>query len=284
MIRVILQGRTGNNLFQYAAGRALSQATGQELVLDGAWMDEWHASHFKHLTKLPLKARYERKYTLAKRLGRKLLGAGPSCWHREPLVDEEAGDRLPNLEPGDGGKVLNGYFQSASNVSSIEAELRNEIDLTTIEIPEDSRRFEDSLREEACISIHVRRGDYLAIPSTNCIGNHYHERAILWFKERREDPRFCLFSDDIAWCRHHFAGPEFLFCELPAGVTDPLHDLRLMSSCHDHVIVNSSYSWWGAWLNPDPGKIVLAPNQWMTSLSSNEVIPPEWVTLESIHC
>ena len=99
MIRVILQGRTGNNLFQYAAGRYLSKSTGHELVLDGAWMDARHARQFEHLSKLPLHARYERKHILAKRLGHKLLGAGPSSWHSVHLVDESAGDSLPKFMP-----------------------------------------------------------------------------------------------------------------------------------------------------------------------------------------
>jgi hypothetical protein len=279
MIRVILQGRTGNNLFQYAAGRALSKATGHDLVLDGAWMNAWHAGHFKHLCKLPLRARYERKNTLTKRLGRKLLGAGPALWHQEALVNEFAGDSLPLLQAGADGRILVGYFQSARHLSGIEPELRSEIDLASVHLPPESLRFKQTLMAKACVSIHVRRGDYLNISSTTCIGSDYHERAIEWFRQRHENLRFCVFSDDIPWCRQHFTDPEFLFCDLPAATRDPLHDLKLMAFCNDHIIVNSSYSWWGAWLNAAPDKVVIAPSQWMEGLPSQGIIPPEWITL-----
>jgi hypothetical protein len=279
MIRVILQGRTGNNLFQYAAGRALAKAWGQELILDGSWMDGWHAGHFEQIRRLPLQACYERKHTLAKRLGRKLLGVGPATWHPEKLVDEFAGDRMPSPEVCSDGRVLNGFFQHAFHLASIEAELRKEIDLSVISIPDESLKFEEALKQKSCVSVHVRRGDYLKISSTNCIGNDYHEQAIQWFRQRHKNLRFCVFSDDIAWCRQHFTGPEFLFCDLPASAGDPLHDLRLMTACHDHIVVNSSYSWWGAWLNPAPDKVVLAPAQWMAGLSSLKIVPPEWITL-----
>jgi hypothetical protein len=279
MIRVILQGRTGNNLFQYAAGRSLSIATGHDLVLDGSWMDAWHADHFEHLHKLPLQARYERKYTLLKRLGRKILGTGPTAWHHESLVDEFAGDALPSLEADASGRILRGYFQSAAHIACIEPELRSEINLASIHLPDESLRFEETLLANACVSIHVRRGDYLNIASTTCIGSDYHNRAIDWFRQHNEKLRFCVFSDDIPWCRQQFSGPEFVFCDLPAAAGDPLHDLRLMASCHDHIIVNSSYSWWGAWINASPTKRVVAPSQWMKGRTSTGILPDEWITL-----
>lgn len=277
MIRVILQGRTGNNLFQYAAGRALAHRHQTELVLDGAWANEDHARQFEQLLRLPLAARYQRRNTLIKRAGQRLFGRGPAESHRGPVLIESSPLTPPDLAQAADGSLLIGFFQSARHFAGIETELRCELDLAQLQLSAAPARFEDTLRSRPTISIHVRRGDYLAIGSTQCLGGDYHQRAIAWFRERFEDLRFCLFSDDIAWCRRKFEGPDFLFCDFPDASADPLHDMRLMAACQHHIIVNSSYSWWGAWLNPSQEKQVIAPLMWMKNLNSLLVVPPNWI-------
>jgi hypothetical protein len=281
MIRVILQGRTGNNLFQYAAGRALALSRGEELVLDGAWADPWHAGHFKHLSRFPLAATYERTWSFTKRIRRRLLGHGPDTWYQGELLSDVSTATHVDLDFGLGTRdaVLLGFFQSPHYFSKIESILRKELDPTAIKLPPVSLRFEESLQASNTISLHVRRGDYVNISSTACIGLDYHDRAMDWFHQRQQNLRFCVFSDDIPWCRKRFQGPGFIFADLPAASGDPLHDLRLMASCKHHIIVNSSYSWWGAWMNASPTKIVVAPSQWMNGLPSEGIIPPEWIAL-----
>ena len=279
MIRVILQGRTGNNLFQYAAGRALAAQHQTELVLDGSWMNQAHADTFEHLLRLPILARYERRHTLVKRLGRKILGCNPESLHRGKVITDPADGTFPDLQHAPDGTLLVGFFQSPLHFAGIENELRSELDLSLIQLPPDSARFEETLRSLPTVSIHVRRGDYLHIGETQCLGEDYHERAIEWFRQRFEGIRFCVFSDEIAWCRTRFHGPEFLFADFPVAAGDPFHDLRLMSSCHHHIIVNSSYSWWGAWLNPSTRKEVIAPKMWMHDLSSENIVSRAWHVL-----
>jgi hypothetical protein len=279
MIRVILQGRTGNNLFQYAAGRALALTRGAELVLDGAWSDAWHAGHFKHLSRLPLAATYERTLSVAKRMAKRFLGRGPDSWHRGELLVEFTGGHSPDFETASDHVILQGFFQSPRYFANIESQLRMELDPAAITLPPASLRFEQSLHAGNLISLHVRRGDYVNISSTDCIGSNYHDRAMDWFRQRHENLSFCVFSDDIPWCRERFKGAEFLFADLPAAASDPLHDLRLMAACQHHIIVNSSYSWWGAWMNPSPAKKVVAPSQWMKGLTSTGILPDEWITL-----
>lgn len=279
MIRVILDGRTGNNMFQYAAGRALAVKHNTSLVLDGAWADAYHARQFKHLLRLPLAARYERRSSMAKRALRKSLAIQPESLHRGPVLKERYPKPAPAFYELPDNSLLIGFFQMPFYFQDIEPLLRKELDLTQLVLPPESQRFENNLRAETTVSVHVRRGDYVGIASTHCLEADYHERALQHFRDRIPNVRFCVFSDDIPWCRSQFSGPEFVFCELEGAHGDPLHDLRLMSACHHHIIVNSSYSWWGAWLNPSPAKTVIAPSMWMTNVPSNYAFPPEWTRI-----
>lgn len=276
MIRVILQGRTGNNLFQYAAGRALAERHQTSLVLDGSWVNPAQARIFENLLRLPIKARYENRRSFAKRLGRKFFSAGPGSFHRGPLIIDPENGTLPELTAAPDHTLLIGFFQSPLHFTGMEEKLRSELDLTTLRLPTDSLRFEEELRRQTTASIHVRRGDYLGISSTQCLDENYHSKAINWLRERHTDLRFCVFSDDIPWCRTHFRGPEFLFANFSAASEDPFHDMRLMASCHHHIIVNSSYSWWGAWLNRSTNNQVIAPKMWMLDLSSENIVPVQW--------
>ncbi len=276
MIRVILQGRTGNNLFQYAAGRALAERHQTPLILDGSWVNPAQARIFENLLRLPIKARYERRRSVAKRLARKILGTGPGFFHPGPIITDPENGILPDLRSARDNTMLVGFFQSPLHFTGIENPLRAELDLSTLQLPADSLRFEETLRSRPMVSIHVRRGDYLDIGETQCLGEDYHDKAIAWFRERFEGIRFCLFSDDIGWCRTRFQGPDFIFCDFPIASEDPFHDMRLMSVCHHHIMVNSSYSWWGAWLNPSDSKQVIAPKMWMKSIPTDRIAPAGW--------
>jgi hypothetical protein len=135
------------------------------------------------------------------------------------------------------------------------------------------------------VSVHVRRGDYIADPKVASIhgtcGLDYYRACLDLIAERIRDPHFFLFSDDPQWVREH------LSLKWPSTVVDhngPLdghEDMRLMSCCRHHIIANSGFSWWAAWLNPNPDKIVLAPRQWFstTKHDTRDLIPAGWIRL-----
>ncbi|MFD2255855.1 alpha-1,2-fucosyltransferase [Luteolibacter algae] len=279
MIRILLQGRTGNNLFQYAVGRALAQRHNTSLILDGAWSNKAHAETFSHLLRLPINATYERKFTILKRLANRFLRIKPEILHAGPVIIDHSDGLVPDLSLASANSLLIGFFQSPILFDSVEQEIRNELDLTKIVIPPESVDFENKLHEQLTVSLHVRRGDYLAIQDTQCLASDYHKKAIEWFRSRHENLRFCVFSDDIPWCKKHFLEEDFVFADLQGSSDDPLHDLRLMAACDHHIIVNSSYSWWGAWLNPSNSKQVVAPEMWMKNFSSKNIIPNTWTSL-----
>ncbi len=135
------------------------------------------------------------------------------------------------------------------------------------------------LLNQEIISIHVRRGDYVNRPLRQpvcCMP--YFRRAIAYFGK---DKQYFVFSDDVKWCKKRFTGSNFHFPDRESPVTD----LYLQSLCTHNIISNSSYSWWGAWLNNNPEKIVLVPKDWfgiqMKNYDLSDLIPEEWIKIRN---
>lgn len=280
MIHILLQGRTGNNLFQYAAARQLSVRHGTGLELDLSWEGP-DVAQIRQLERLPIQARIVRRWSPLKKATRRLTGKGPEFWHRGPIYRDrgpESGFHPKVLTLPD-HTLLTGFFQNEGYFSPIAALLRQELSLAAVPLPDASARTLDLIHDRRMASLHVRRGDYLKIAATRCVPDDYHSKACTYLQERIAGLDFLIFSDDIAWCRKRFTGREFHFCDHPESAHDPFHDLKLMAACDHHIIANSSYSWWGAWLNPSNDKHVVAPDMWMTALPSSAVLPSELIRL-----
>jgi hypothetical protein len=167
---------------------------------------------------------------------------------------------------------INGYFQSEKyfihnkekilNLFSIDEESKNLID----------KKYSKILEKNTC-SLHVRRGDYLNLP------NHHPSCSLEYYLESinqfEKDTLFLIFSDDLDWCKENFKGENFIFIE---GNEDYI-DLWTMSLCKNNIIANSTFSWWGAWLNTNPTKKVLCPSVWFgNSITNNtiDLMPKTW--------
>jgi hypothetical protein len=153
----------------------------------------------------------------------------------------------------DGNTDLQGLFQNEKYFEHCAGIIRR-----TFTLKEESRDYITKayrpFTKDTC-SIHVRRTDYVGSPFMQLLDMDYYEKAIAWFSP---ETRFVVFSDDIAWWTQHFCGPRFSFVEGEPA----LFDMFIMASCADHIIANSSFSWWGAWLDPNPHKTVIGPTQW----------------------
>ena len=134
------------------------------------------------------------------------------------------------------------------------------------------------------VSLHVRRGDYLSNPKSKAAHGtcspEYYRAAIRHMAEVTKQPCFFVFSDDMDWVRQHLQiDYECQYIEHNSG-TESYNDMRLMSLCRHHIIANSSFSWWGAWLNQRTDKIVIAPQQWfMNDNVTQDLYPQGWVKL-----
>ncbi len=172
---------------------------------------------------------------------------------------------------------LTGYFQSEKFFEKDYVRKLFAIDPVTLAYI--NNKYSDLFLNNEMISLHVRRGDYVGRPQRQPIcGMCYFMNAINYLGK---DKKYLILSDDIDWCKRKFSGNNFFFSEKES----PVIDLYLQSMCAHNIISNSSFSWWGAWLNNNPGKIVIAPKQWygkkLNYLNLNDLIPKGWIRLDN---
>lgn len=141
-------------------------------------------------------------------------------------------------------------------------------------------------KERSChsVSIHFRRGDYLnEITESSYCGictEEYYERAIKYIESRIEAPTFFVFSDDIEFIKHNYTIPNAVYIEKNMFTYyEDWYDMCLMSNCKNNIIANSTFSWWGAWLNQNEDKIVVAPKKWVNTFEYEDIYPDEWITI-----
>ncbi|WP_419910948.1 alpha-1,2-fucosyltransferase [Hoeflea sp.] len=191
----------------------------------------------------------------------------------------------PKITALGGSVYLHGYWQSERYFADFADHIRRE--LTVRHAPDE--RNEGLLRqigEEPSISLHIRRGDYVSNPKANafhgtCSLDYYRRAAKLVADQTDKKPIFYVFSDEPDWAAANLKLPFDIRIVDHNGPERNYEDMRLMSACKHHVIANSSFSWWGAWLNPSQDKIVVAPQRWFAdpAMSNPDILPDEWQTL-----
>lgn len=267
-ITVRLKGGLGNQMFQYAAGRALSLRHNVPLMLDlSAFGSDPKRSYA--LQPFAIEAGLV-SLSLWLRLWRKVTGR----YYREQSFAHDP--KVSELSPG---MLLNGFFQSEKYFLDHADKIRHEFSLKEPL----SQKAHDYLREMErtpnSVAVHVRRGDYVSDAKTaafhgNCSWEYY-EKAMRLMRARLGDVLFFFFSDE----------PEWLAAQQVRGTIvsglSPHEDMHLMSCCRHQIIANSSFSWWGAWLNQSPDKIVVAPRRWFADekmeRQTGDLIPNGWV-------
>jgi hypothetical protein len=305
MIITRLVGGLGNQMFQYAAGYALACRLGLPLKMDildfKFYPDREYALHcfdidaefatqkeVYSLSGRP-KSGLQRMSQLIKKInykGSKAAGVllkdpsnPPTCF-----VDTKSGYDV-NFHKITGSCYLAGYWQSEMYFSDIADAIRR---IYTIKYPLAGRNLvlADMIRATHSVAIHIRRGDYVTNPSARkvhgLITPKYYRAAIELLIQQMDDLEFFVFSDDPAWVRANldFGRQVSVIDYNPSSV--PWEDLRLMTLCNHHIIANSSYSWWGAWLSKNENQIVIAPGRWYLSKESSprDLIPERWRTLD----
>jgi len=291
MIVVRLFGGLGNQLFQYALGRRLAIDRDVTLKLDLSWfhkqeLREFKLDHFRIeaqtatlqdiacVTKANLKGPIRIFYLAIQ----KLL---PYYFRR--IVKEKLFIFDPNILRARNHVYLVGYWQSEKYFKRIEAILRNELSLKSIPCKK-NKELLDTISENYSISVHVRRGDYVSNPnlkSLEALPERYYQEAIQKMNDLYPNPVFFVFSDDISWAKNSLRIPNHkIFVENNDSRFD-YEDLRLMSSCKHHILANSSFSWWGAWLNPSQYKTIIAPRNWFKTklINGHDLFLDNWILL-----
>jgi hypothetical protein len=186
------------------------------------------------------------------------LGVFPISYSVTNNVAEPIKEKQHSYQEITKSGMMVGYWQSEKYFDFVEDEIRQEFKLPKSEIPSD------------WVAVTVRRGDYLALPDVFAqLGDEYYGEAIKAFPEHK----FVVFSDAPQWCEQNLAWADMVMpCSAPG------QDLALISSFKNHIIANSSFGWWGAWLAN--GKKVIAPKNWFTNgLDDSDLIPDRWIRL-----
>lgn len=283
MIIAKLIGGLGNQMFQYAAGRMLAKTHNTELMLDitgyinqvGITPREFKLDIFNIQTNIANQIDIDRLKN--SKFLHKFLNKNSYIKEKHFHFDQNI-LTLPN------NIYLEGYWTSEKYFKNIEQIIRQEFTYTN---KPDKVNQELMKQISACnsISIHVRRGDYVENERTNqfhgVCGLDYYKTAISYVAQGINNPHFFVFSDDPRWCKKnlHLKYPTTYFTN-NLGKKD-YEDMRLMSQCQHNIIANSSFSWWGAWLNQNPSKIVIAPKQWFhdTSIDTKDICPESWISI-----
>lgn len=174
------------------------------------------------------------------------------------------------------------YFQSEKYFINISDNIRQEFTLKK-ELSNKAQEVLGNIENTDSVSLHIRRGDYVVDKNINAFhgicGMDYYQRAIELIKEKISHPTFFIFSDDITWAKDNLKGPEFVFVSNPE--IEDVEELVLMSKCKYNIIANSSFSWWGAWLNNNLDKIVIAPQKWFNDkkANKNQILPEKWIRI-----
>jgi hypothetical protein len=270
MIRILLLGRTGNNMFQYALGRVLAQKHNVPLVLDASWFNEEGWKEVSHFLKCPIKATVRRHPSIASRALRKITGKHFWEYRGVPVLREADGIQQfdPKFLDAPADCMLFGYFQSSLYFRDMEDEIRSELSELLRDATGIDPRTEGKIAASGSVAVHVRRTDYLNHPALRVCGPGYYRNAMDRLRGLIPGVKFHIFSDDPEWCRAAFtqADQEVIHDEDKAA--NPLNDMRLMSLAPHHIIANSSYSWWAAWLGKKDGQRVLMPSEWFRGIPS----------------
>lgn len=169
-----------------------------------------------------------------------------------------------------------GYWQSEKFFFGIRDIIRKKYTFNYSMISHINIETAIAMKKNNSVSIHVRRGDYININATHSFDISYYEKAINYIKQNVSSPVFYLFSDDTAWCKKQQIFQDANIIDWNTG-KNSWQDMFLMSNCKHNIIANSTFSWWGAWLNNNKNKIVITPKQWFVGVKENDIIPTEWI-------
>ncbi len=305
MIIVKLAGGLGNQMFQYAAGKALADRMGTELKLDVSFLvDKTPRDNFTYrefeldkfnidadiiseadLSRFLRRASYFEKFRIGP-LSRKIFKAQLPIPTRHLEKTLRYNGTFENISTN---TMIEGFWQSERYFKSVEKSIRKDFSIRdSLKTDITFKHGNNDIEHLNSISVHVRRGDYAQNQLTNKVhglcGLDYYLEAMTLAKNRVAKPVFFIFSDDPDWAFNTFKSYESEFdIQYVINSKMPHFDLLKMSSCKHNIIANSSFSWWGSWLNENEDKIVVAPKKWFADKNLNEqttdLIPEKWIRL-----
>ena len=263
MIRVIIQGGLGNQMFEYASAYALAQKANSDIVIDTSFIDVYGGRSWCRQYELGIFALSQNTQVIHNRrlLVRVLPRISQYCRKHNKfqlgryLFDTE------NYSDNRRSLVLCSYFLYCHLFEPYRNELLQQFAFVQVPNAANSQLIQQ-MQSCQSVSVHIRRGDYLTEENKRMFWTpsvEWYRQAMEQISTQVQQPTWYFFSDDIEWVKQQFADVQnAIFVDINHGA-DSYNDMRLMSQCKHNIIANSTFSWWGAWLNTNPDKIVIAP-------------------------
>lgn len=286
MVVVKFKGGLGNQMFQYALYRQF-ELQGKDVFADLTDYDSGYFRKFE-LYNFPnininlesvnlIKKRNSLGFKIHKKIN-KLLGKRPLEFKYDNLNFNEYVLQLDNC-------YIDGYWQSEKYFCSIREDLKKQFCLSEKMLHDDLyKKYREIIELNNSISVHIRRGDYLSEENISLYGNictkEYYNAAMRYFRSFFGNVNFVVFSNDIEWCKENIMGEDITYV-LGSEADSALCELFMMTRCSHNIIANSSFSWWGAWLNNSPQKKVIMPASWLNCEEINDIYPEGWIRIDN---
>lgn len=294
MITVFLSGGLGNQMFQYAAGLNLAKKNNTRLLLDTTFLnDRFPRKQFTY-RKFDMDIfDFTPRFTVMSHISDSLpvpglwLGCDLALINVRSILGIQKLAREKNEREFDpamldlGGRTLLwGRWQSEKYFADIKDEVRS-IFRFRYPLDEEAAGLAKEINSSNSVALCVRRGDFVAFAKVNkMMGDtnpSYYSNAIHYMNEHLKDPRYFVFTDDVEWCKSNLSVPAGTRFIGKLGPKWSFH-LELTSLCKNSIITNSTFYWWGAWINNNPNKIVVAPRPWYADgPDAEDIIPEGWV-------
>lgn len=253
-------GGLGNNMFQYAAGYTYAKKHNKKLIIFN------QDTNFPNVYKIknPIVSHPEQKHLFIEQI---------DIFFRD-VIHIDAFD------------YIIGNFQDPYIFEEYRNQLSKIFTIRTTVNRQENKTYIKQIKKSNSISIHIRRTDYLTVFPKSTLSEQYYKNAISYIKSRVKNPHFFIFSDDINWVKENLALGDtphtFVTCNQSAESS--AWDMHLMQLCKHNIIANSSFSWWGAYLNKNPNKIVICPNEWIIDSDLHRevtkyIIPSNWIKI-----
>lgn len=293
MNRVAIYGGLGNQMFQYALCFALNQRGVKSRILFSHYLYSFHHNGFslgnafrikldissKILNAILIYGDFFYKNRISGFFLKRLLVSYQQ--RKNKYVEKEEFEFDPEVF-NQKGKTLIGIWQAEAYFRDIKELIIRQFEFRT---PEDklNRELIEKIVNSNSVSIHIRRGDYLNERWKNILGvirdTVYYDNAVNFIIGKVKNPQYFVFSDDIKWAKENLKLDNCIYVNHNKGRNSYI-DMYLMSICKHNIIANSTFSWWGAWLNKNPKKIVTIPEKWIIGKNCKQMYPAQWIRIK----
>lgn len=286
MIITKLIGGLGNQLFQYAAGKSLAEFHNVELKLDTSIFNTYklhnYSLHHFNISAKVASADEIKSFSRFSNRIKDIIFFKP--YYRRRMFKEQFFHFDENFMKASSDTMISGYWQSEKYFQEIANIVRQEFSIIT---PKDdvNKGMSNEISSLNSVSLHIRRGDYISDSKANKVhgacDQSYYENCVNQVVKTLKDPIFYIFSDEPDWVRSNFQLKHPTVYVEHNDSKKNYEDLRLMSLCKYNIIANSSFSWWGAWLNQNPDKYVFAPINWFSASERRDIdlMPNTWLRI-----